>query len=108
MLDINLYQSQAMRTCSVTYKADMCVNAALGLAGESGEFCDLVKKHLYQSHELHEGDLAEELGDILWYVAQAATSLGLKLGDIAQANIDKLMRRYPEGFDKERSENRES
>lgn len=106
MIDINWYQSQALRTCSVKDPAEMCVNAALGLAGESGEYCDLVKKHLYQGHTLQDDKLAEEIGDILWYCAEAATSLGMKLGDIAKNNIDKLWRRYPAGFDSIRSQNR--
>jgi NTP pyrophosphatase (non-canonical NTP hydrolase) len=106
VIDINWYQAQAMRTCSVKDPAEMCVNSALGLAGEAGEYCELIKKHLYQGHGLADERLAEEIGDVLRYCAEAATSLGLQLGDIAKANVDKLWRRYPEGFDSLRSEQR--
>ena len=82
-------------------------NAALGLAGESGEVADMIKKVSFQGHQLDEKHLAEEIGDILWYCALAATGLGIDLDDIAQGNVDKLMKRYPQGFDQERSIHRE-
>ena len=64
---------------------------------------DIVKKHLHQGHPLDKEKLAKELGDIAWYLAEAATALDMPLEDILQANIDKLKKRYPEGFDSQRS-----
>ena len=103
----NEYQELAMRTSNGDLSPKMhLINGALGLCGEGGEFADLVKKHMMQGHELDEAHLAKELGDILWYVAEAATAIGWKLDDIMQLNIDKLMARYPDGFDAEKSQNR--
>ena len=79
---------------------------AMGLCGESGEAIDIVKKWLAQGHELDKEKLAKELGDICWYLAETATALGLSLEDIMAANIEKLRRRYPEGFDTQKSINR--
>ena len=75
----------------------------MGLCGESGEAIDIVKKWLAQGHQLDKEHLAKELGDIAWYLAEAATALDLNLEDILEANIEKLKKRYPEGFDIHRS-----
>lgn len=103
------YQQKAMRSAHVKEPGELRTlqNAALGLAGESGEVADLIKKASFQGHPVDEEHLAEEIGDILWYCALAATGLGLDLDDIAQNNINKLMRRYPDGFDRERSVHRD-
>jgi NTP pyrophosphatase (non-canonical NTP hydrolase) len=79
----------------------------MGLCGESGEAIDVVKKHLAQGHELDREALVKELGDIAWYLAETAYALDVKLEDVLQGNIDKLKKRYPEGFDSSRSVNRE-
>ena len=89
-------------------KKDVLINSVMGLCGESGEAIDIVKKWLAQGHELDRDHLAKELGDIAWYLAEAAYALGIPLEDILQANIEKLKRRYPEGFSKERSLSRVS
>lgn len=81
--------------------------AALGLAGEAGEFCDLVKKHVAQGHPLDENKLREELGDVLWYVALASIVLMVPLSKVARENIEKLWKRYPHGFSAEASMRRE-
>lgn len=83
------------------------LNGMLGLAGEAGECCDLVKKHTYQDGRPIYIDLIDELGDVLWYVAEAASALGVTLESVAQGNVDKLKKRYPEGFEAEKSLNRE-
>ena len=70
----------------------------MGLCGESGEAIDIVKKWLAQGHELDRDHLAKELGDIAWYLAETATALDLALEDILAANIEKLKKRYPQGF----------
>ena len=108
MMNMKDYQLSAMRTANGTDKRyPMILNGVLGLNGESGECADIVKKHLFQGHELDEKHLAEELGDVLWYVAVTAFSIGYDLDEIAQMNVSKLLKRYPDGFDKARSVNRD-
>lgn len=79
------------------------INSVMGLCGESSEDIDIVKKWMAQGQELDKEHLAKELGDIAWYLAEAATALEIPLDDIFQANIDKLKKRYPEGFDIQKS-----
>ena len=106
-MTINEYQKLAMATLnSELSQKDVLINSVMGLCGESGEAIDIVKKWLAQGHELDKKHLAEELGDIAWYLAEAATALDLPLEEILQANIDKLKRRYPKGFETEKSQNR--
>ncbi len=97
------YQDNAHKVSSPEASLEMC---ALGLSGESGEVADLVKKHKYHGHALPANKLHEELGDVLWYIAEMATQLGFSLEYIALLNIQKLQKRYPEGFSSERSINR--
>lgn len=82
-------------------------NGVMGLCGEAGECCDIVKKHLFHGHELDKDALIKELGDVAWYLALTATVLGVPLEEVLEKNIEKLRRRYPEGFSAERSINRE-
>jgi NTP pyrophosphatase (non-canonical NTP hydrolase) len=107
-MTVNEYQKLAMVTLNPALsKKDVLINGVMGLCGESGEAIDIVKKHLAQGHELDKAHLAKELGDIAWYLAETATALDLNLEDVFQANIDKLKKRYPEGFDALRSIHRE-
>ena len=103
---MNEYQELALRTASSKSKEELILNGVLGLAGESGEVADIVKKHLFQGHELNTAKLLDELGDVLWYIAITAKGIGVELDDIAAHNIDKLRKRYPQGFEIERSVNR--
>ncbi|MBQ8201112.1 MAG: nucleoside triphosphate pyrophosphohydrolase family protein [Clostridia bacterium] len=107
-MNVNEYQKEAMTLLnpSLTEK-DVLMNALMGLCGESGEAIDIMKKHLYQGHELDRVKLIKELGDIAWYLAEAATGLHIDLSDILQGNLDKLHKRYPKGFDTQRSQQRE-
>ena len=103
-MTINEYQKLAMTTLNPELsRKDVLINGVMGLCGESGEAIDIVKKWLAQGHELDKEKLAKELGDICWYLAETATALDLSLEDIMCANIEKLKRRYPEGFDSARS-----
>ena len=103
-MTVNEYQRLAMTTLNPALdKKDVLINGVMGLCGESGEAIDIVKKWLAQGHELDKDKLAKELGDIAWYLAETATALDLKLEDILEANIEKLKKRYPEGFDTQRS-----
>ena len=107
-MTINEYQKLAMTTLNPALsKKDVLINGVMGLCGESGEVIDIVKKHLAQGHELDREKLVKELGDVAWYLAETAYALDVPLEDVLQRNIDKLRARYPEGFDKERSINRE-
>jgi NTP pyrophosphatase (non-canonical NTP hydrolase) len=104
---MNEYQQLAQRTANTTTQSDKIHNALLGLFGEGGELADQIKKTCYQGHELDAAHMIEELGDVLWYCAELACGLGVTLEEVAQRNIGKLKKRYPEGFDAERSINRE-
>ena len=75
----------------------------MGLCGESGEVIDIVKKHLAQGHELDKDKIAKELGDVAWYLAEVAYALDLKLEDVLVMNIEKLKKRFPNGFNVEDS-----
>ena len=103
-MTINEYQQLAMTTLNKELsEKDVLINGVMGLCGESGEAIDIVKKWLAQGHELDKQKLAKELGDIAWYLAETAYALDIPLEDIFQANIEKLKKRYPEGFDSQRS-----
>lgn len=103
-MDVNKYQELAMTTLNPELnKKDVLINSVMGLCGESGEAIDIVKKWLAQGHELDKERLKKELGDIAWYLAEAATALDVPLEEILQANLDKLKARYPEGFEVKRS-----
>jgi NTP pyrophosphatase (non-canonical NTP hydrolase) len=103
------YQRAAARTMnSRLADTERLVDAAAGLAEESGEVLGLVRKHAYMGHPLDRERLTRELGDALWCVAAVATALGVSLDDVAAANVEKLARRYPEGYSDEASRGRPS
>ena len=108
-LTLDKYQSLADRSSGAGGDGEQrLIVSALGLAGEAGEFANLVKKMTAHGHKYDPDALNDELGDVLWYLAEAATSAGLSLGQIAADNVDKLIQRYPEGFSQENSINRTS
>lgn len=84
----------------------LLVNGYTGLCGEAGELADLFKKHLFHGHRLDLDKVKKELGDVAWYMAELCSVLGLELGDVLAANIEKLKQRYPAGFSCEASINR--
>ena len=87
----------------------LLLTAAIGMSSENGEFSEIVKKCVFQGKEFNRKEryhMKRELGDILWYLANAATALGYNLDEIMFANIEKLEARYPNGFEVFRSENR--
>jgi len=103
-MKINEYQELAMTTLNPKLsKKEVLINSVMGLCGEAGEAIDIVKKWMAQGHELDKEHLAKELGDIAWYLAEAATALDIPLENILQANINKLKQRYPNGFEEKRS-----
>lgn len=106
-MTINEYQRLAQRTANTGDPSSKIENGILGLCGETGEIADVYKKYLYQEHEFDREHMAEELGDVCWYVAELATGLGVTLEEVIRQNIEKLRKRYPDGFDAERSMHRE-
>ena len=107
MMTANEYQKLAMTTLNPSLsKKDVLINGVMGLCGEAGEAIDIVKKHLAQGHDLDRERLIKELGDIAWYLAETATALDVDLETVLQGNIAKLKKRYPDGFNAERSRNR--
>ena len=106
-MQVNEYQKAAMATLNPALdKKDVLINSVMGLCGESGEAIDIVKKWLMQGHELDREHLARELGDVAWYLAEAATALDVPLVAVFQGNLDKLRQRFPNGFDTGASVNR--
>ena len=98
-MTVNEYQKLAMTTLNPEMsQKDVLINSVMGLCGESGEAIDIVKKWLAHGHALDKEHLKKELGDIAWYLAEAATALDVSREEIFRANIDKLKKRYPEGF----------
>ena len=72
--------------------------SALGIAGEAGEVADLIKKEVGHGQTYDETKFVKELGDVLWYVADLCTLRGISLEEVARVNIEKLRKRYPDGF----------
>jgi NTP pyrophosphatase (non-canonical NTP hydrolase) len=107
-MNFNEYQSLAMRTASGTDPEKLLLNGVMGLCGEAGECIDVVKKHLFQGHGLDAAKIIDEAGDCLWYLAVLASALDISLAEIAEGNINKLKKRYPDGFHEERSIKREN
>ena len=105
-MDFNEYQKLAMRTASDKSKQNMVLNGVMGLCGEAGECIDIVKKHMFQGHELDTQKLIDEASDCLWYLAEIASGLDISLEDIANHNVEKLRKRYPDGFNIDKSVNR--
>lgn len=103
-MTINEYQLLAMRTLNPRLdKKDVLINGVMGLCGEAGEAIDIVKKHLAQGHELDREKLIKELGDVAWYLAETAYALDVTLEEVLEGNILKLKMRYPQGFETEKS-----
>ena len=85
------------------------ITAALGITAEGGEFAEIIKKACFQGKPLDDDaqyHMKRELGDVMWYIAQACIALDCTLEDIIYMNIEKLEARYPDGFDSFRSNNR--
>ena len=104
-MNMDEYQNLCFRTWNQggTIR-DQIINAALGIAGESGEWAEGMKKWLYHSHKQ---PFTNELGDLLYYIAIEAGLLGVTMEELAYRNVEKLRKRYPDGFSKESSQNRE-
>ena len=107
-MEANKYQELAARTIKRTLNhMEMENHALFGMASEIGELHGIFQK-CYQGHTIVDEHMKKEVGDLLWFIAEFCTVHGWKLGDIMQMNIDKLIARYPIGFEEERSLNREA
>lgn len=115
------YQKMSMRTNDRRHKERLqeacfysdadtaqALNGCLGLAGEVGEFLDMVKKWIFHKKPLDREHLQKELGDVLWYVVLICDAFGWDLDVIMAKNVAKLKDRYPEGFDTEKSAHRKA
>ena len=106
-MKVNEYQMAAMRTAAKYDSKDVqLLNGLMGLNGEAGEAIDLMKKHMFQGHELDREHMAKELGDVAWYLALCADAICYDLDSILTMNITKLKARYPNGFDAGASQRR--
>lgn len=107
-MTLNEYSQAALKFLNndIQNQNDKLNLAALGLTGQSGQFADAWKKIYYHKHDININQLSLQLGDILWYIVVAAKALNLTLEDIAKLNIDKLSKRYPNGWDSKKSINR--
>ena len=105
----NEFQADALRTVKPDLTAiKQLTNGLMGLCGEAGECIEILKKYSYQDvPELDTVHLAFELGDVAWYLAVSAAVIGYDLDDIFEMNIEKRRKRYPNGFDANRSNHRE-
>lgn len=101
------YQVAAKATADPKLSTEKAlVEGLVGMNSEAGEALDIWKKYEFHKHDLDKKAIALELGDVLWYLTEAAVALGYSLEDIMKMNIEKLSKRYPDGFDPERSKNR--
>lgn len=97
-MNFDEYQTAAERTIAKPPAPHDVLIFALGIAGEGGEVCEILKKAHGHGVPLDLGALREELGDLLWYLSAVASAHNLSLDRIAAFNIAKLRRRYPDGF----------
>ena len=104
-MTLSEYQRLAIRTAGGDADS-MAIYGPMGLAGETGEVVDYLKKVHFHGHDLDDDKLAEELGDVLWYAAAICSAYGLNMNEVARANIAKLQDRYPHGFESSRSRER--
>jgi len=100
----NDFQKEVMRTANTDLSDESALtNAAMGLAGETGEYVDLLKKWLFHGHDLDLNKAKKELGDIAFYLAWASECHGFTLESVFETVINKLKLRYPNGFNSEDS-----
>jgi len=97
-MDINEYQELTKRTAgNYKLKKKALTNWGLGVAGEAGDIAGCIKKTLFHKNDQSDG-VRENIGDTMWYLAMICNTMGWKLEDVMAENIEKLKKRYPEGF----------
>jgi NTP pyrophosphatase (non-canonical NTP hydrolase) len=109
-MNFNEYQEKSRKTALYPDKDNNFVYPTLGLSGEAGEVAEKIKKVIRDKGGVIDDETREaikkELGDVLWYVAQLATELGLSMDNIAEKNIEKLYSRLERGVLKGNGDNR--
>lgn len=106
-MNLKEYQALARRTQNSELNWEEKERHALfGMASEVGEIHAIYQK-VYQGHEMDCMKVVDEMGDLMWFVAELADTIGVSLDDVADHNIAKLKKRYPQGFDVEHSVHRE-
>ena len=100
------FQQKSTRTMPEVNDELTISNYCMGLAGETGEVVDYLKKVLFHGHTFDRQVIEKELGDALHYLSGIATLLDISMEEVASKNLEKLKKRYPEGFSKEASKNR--
>ncbi|MDY5047810.1 MAG: nucleoside triphosphate pyrophosphohydrolase family protein [Treponema porcinum] len=94
----NEYQKSAMRTC----RSPNLNHAVFGLCSEAGEVSGIMQK-VFQGHKFDKNHIVKELGDCLWMIAEACSALDVTFEEVMDQNIEKLKKRYPDGFEEEKS-----
>lgn len=94
----NEYQKSAMRTC----RSPNLNHAVFGLCSEAGEVSGIMQK-VFQGHKFDKNHIVKELGDCLWMIAEACSALDITFEEVMDQNIEKLKKRYPDGFEEEKS-----
>lgn len=105
-MDADEYQMLAMRTCALNHPGDQMLHGIFGLNAEAGEVAGIVQKH-YQGHMIDHDHLVKECGDVLWFIAEILDSIGVSMSECMITNVEKLKKRYPKGFEAERSLHRQ-
>ncbi|MGZ6360896.1 MAG: nucleoside triphosphate pyrophosphohydrolase family protein [Ktedonobacterales bacterium] len=106
-MDIDTYRADVRRTMPDLPFREQLLCGALGIGGEAGECIDLVKKHVFQGHDLDRATIRDEAGDLLFYLVYLLDVCGISLTEVMPANVQKRRERYPTGFTVERSRNRD-
>ena len=106
-MDANGYQNLAERTINKELsKTELVLHALHGMSGEVGEIHSLYQK-VYQGHDMDVEHLKKEVGDLMWFIAEFCTANGFTLAEIMGMNIEKLMARFPDGFETDKSLHRQ-
>ena len=113
-MEMNEYQKRARETATYPGVGENFVYPALGLAGETGEVIEKIKKLMRNDGvtkatevpEEKRAEIAKEMGDILWYIAQLGTELGITMDEMAEKNLEKLASRKERGVLHSEGDNR--
>jgi NTP pyrophosphatase (non-canonical NTP hydrolase) len=106
-MDEKRYRDAIERTMKPMNEKEKLAMLGMGIAGEAGEIADSLKKVIFHGHDLDQEELVKELGDLDWYVTHLKKTLNISSDYVRMKNIEKLRKRYPNGFSEENSINRE-
>ncbi len=107
MMTHDEFARDVIRTINRTLTKDQQILCAtMGIAGEAGELLDYMKKYFFQGHAYDREKIIDELGDILFYLTYLSETLCIGIDDVMEYNVAKRAKRYPNGFEVERSVNR--